>query len=101
MEQLSKPTIGFSLSFAIVCIFNGLLVILKETVVPINNWMTALTGNHWITHGLFDILVFVIFGYTLSKMNFKEKFNVKTISNIIIFSTVVGLALIVVFNLVR
>lgn len=29
--------------------------------------MAAVTGHHWVTHGLFDLILFVILGWALSK----------------------------------
>jgi hypothetical protein len=98
---LSKSTIGFGLSFAIVSIFNGLLVILKETNPSVMAWMTALTGNHWITQGVFNIILFLLLGFIFTKINLQKKFSASMMSNITIFATVVGVILIAGFKLVE
>lgn len=98
---LSKSTAGFGLSLAVVSIFNGLLVIVKESYVPLMNWMKALTGHHWITHGVFDILLFFILGYLFSKSNLAQKFEADKMTNILIGSIVIGVVLIGGFNLIH
>ncbi|GAB6173555.1 hypothetical protein JCM15765_30330 [Paradesulfitobacterium aromaticivorans] len=98
---LSKSTAGFGLSLAVVSIFNGLLVIVKETYTPLMDWMKALTGHHWITHGVFDILLFFILGYLFSKSNLAQKFEADKMTNIIIGSTVIGVILVGGFMLTK
>lgn len=98
---LSKSTAGFGLSLAIVSIFNGLLVIIKESYEPLLNWMKALTGHHWITHGIFDIVLFFVLGYLLSKSNVAQKYEADKMTNIIIGSTVIGVILVAGFNLIH
>lgn len=99
--MLNKNTVGFGLSAAIVIIFNGLLVIVKETYQPLFNFMASLTGHHWTTHGIFDILLFLILGFLFSKSNLQEKFDGAKLSNYLIFSSVIGVLLIIGFRLVE
>lgn len=96
--MLNKSTVGFGLSAAIVSVVNGLLVIVKETNDPVMQWMKALTGHHWKTHGLFDILLFLALGFILSKMNLEETFDGNKMSKIVIISSIIGVLLIVGFN---
>jgi lipoprotein signal peptidase len=72
MEQneIGKYTRSFGLSFAITSVLSALLVILKElnedTVLA---WMKAATGHHWVTHGVLNLIVFVVLGWALSRPN--------------------------------
>ena len=97
--MLNKTTLGFGLSAAIVSIFNGLLVIVKETNAGLLAWMKALTGHHWITHGVFDIALFLILGFLLSRTKLAEKWDGHKMANVLIACAVVGALLIVGFNL--
>ena len=69
-REMGKYTKSFGLSFAIASLFNALLVIVKEgnedTVLA---WMKAATGHHWVTHGILNLLVFLVVGWSLSRMN--------------------------------
>ena len=69
-EEIGKYARSFGLSFAITSIVSAILVIVKEsnenTVLA---WMKAATGHHWITHGLFDLILFMFLGWALSRPN--------------------------------
>ena len=69
-DEIGKFTRSFGLSFAITSIVSAILVIVKEsnedTVLA---WMKAATGHHWITHGLLDLILFVVLGWVLSRPN--------------------------------
>ena len=59
------------MSAAVTIVFNTLLAWIKDAYEPLNSFMAALTGHHWRTHGLVDILVFVVLGYVLLKRDFR------------------------------
>jgi hypothetical protein len=61
----SKASTAFGWSAAVTVIFNTLLAWVKDAYDPLNTWMAHLTGHHWITHGLFDIALFVVLGFVL------------------------------------
>jgi len=68
--EIGKYTRSFGLSFAITSVVSALLVILKETnEESVLEWMKAITGHHWVTHGLFDLILFVVLGWALSRPN--------------------------------
>lgn len=72
MEQneIGKYTRSFGLSFAITSVISALLVILKElNEDTILAWMKAATGHHWVTHGVVNLIVFVVLGWVLSIPN--------------------------------
>lgn len=72
MEQneIGKYTRSFGLSFAITSVISALLVILKElNEDTILAWMKAATGHHWVTHGVVNLIVFVVLGWALSRPN--------------------------------
>lgn len=89
MEQneIGKYTRSFGLSFAITSVLSALLVILKElnedTVLA---WMKAATGHHWVTHGVLNLIVFVVLGWALSRPNNGQ--GVKITGNVLVMSIV-------------
>jgi len=102
MEQnvIGKHTRSFGLSFAITSILSALLVILKETHEDtVLAWMKAATGHHWVTHGVFDIIVFVILGWALSRLNNGQGLKIapNVLVNCIVGSIVISGLLIVGF----
>ena len=69
-DETGKYTRSFGMSFAFTSIVSAFLVIVKESnEETVSAWMIAATGHHWITHGLFDLILFVLLGWALSKLN--------------------------------
>ena len=61
-ESFSEASAAFGLSAAITILFNTLLAWVKDAYDPLNTAMAHLTGHHWITHGLADLVVFAVLG---------------------------------------
>jgi formate hydrogenlyase subunit 3/multisubunit Na+/H+ antiporter MnhD subunit len=85
-----KFSVGFGISFLIACIINGLLIIAKESYAPLKIWMKSLSSHHWITHGIFVIVLFIIFGYIFSKTDIDKKIDADKISGLVIAGTILG-----------
>jgi predicted Co/Zn/Cd cation transporter (cation efflux family) len=69
-SEIGKYTKSFGLSFAITSVFSALLVILKESSEKgVLALMAAVTGHHWVTHGLINLILFVVLGWALSRTN--------------------------------
>ena len=67
-SEIGKYTRSFGLSFAITSVFSALLVILKESSEEgVLKWMAAVTGHHWVTHGLINLILFAVLGWALSR----------------------------------
>jgi len=66
---LNAQTRGFALSVAVTSILSALLVMGKELNEDLLKFMKAVTVHHWVTHGIFDLIVFVALGLLLSKSN--------------------------------
>ena len=62
-ETLGSGAIGFGISYAITNVLSALLVVLKESNETVYNLLTAMTSHHWVTHGLLDIIVFLVLGF--------------------------------------
>jgi len=67
---IGKFTRSFGVAFAITSVASALLVVLKEsnedTVLA---WMKSLTGHHWATQGLINLILFVALGWGLARLN--------------------------------
>jgi len=67
MDQLTnKYTRGFGVSLITVMLVNAVLTVVKESYEPIIKGMAAISGHHWITHGIVVILLFFILGFLFS-----------------------------------
>ncbi len=54
---------AFGLSAAITVVFNVLLAFIKDSWPALNSFMAMLTGHHWRTHGLADVILFFLLGW--------------------------------------
>ncbi len=69
-EAFGRYTVSFGLSIAITSVLSALLVVVKElNENTILEWMRNVTPHHWITHGVFDLIVFAVLGFALARVN--------------------------------
>ena len=67
-NSIGKYTRSFGLSLAITSVVSALLVVLKETNQnTVLAFMKKLTGHHWVTHTVFDVVLFVVIGVILAR----------------------------------
>jgi lipoprotein signal peptidase len=84
---IGKYTRSFGMSFAITSVLSALLVILKESnEETVLAWMKAATGHHWVTHGIFNLIVFVGLGWALSRLDNGQ--GLKITANILVICIV-------------
>jgi len=96
-NSLNPKTIAFGYSAIIVIIFNSLLTIIKERFETVHEFLVTLSGHHWITHGILDVVLFFILGAILSKkIDSKENF----LRVGLLLSVVVGVFMIALLMLV-
>ena len=97
---MNSATMGFSLAAALTILLNTALAWAKDSYAPLNSFMKALTGHHWTTHGLVDLVVFFGLGLVFLKSPWIEKINPARVVPILIGSVVaasLGLGLWYVF----
>src|ERR1700722_8840398 len=68
---LDGAAAAFGMSAAVTIVFNTVLAWVKDAYDPLNSFMASLTGHHWRTHGLADVIVFVALGYVLMRRGFR------------------------------
>lgn len=66
---INAQTRAFGLSLAITSVLSGVLVIAKETNAGLLGFMKTVTIHHWMTHGIFNLAVFLVLGLLLTKSN--------------------------------
>ncbi len=97
-DDLLDPKISsYVLAYAITAIFNGLLVVLKESVEAVVNLMAAL-GHHWVTQGALDLIVF--FGLAFYFTAAGKQISGTAAVNYTIWSTIIGGGIIAGFFLI-
>lgn len=58
---------AFGLSAAVTVVFNVVLAFVKDSTPALNSFMAHLTGHHWRTHDLADLIVFFVLGWVFMK----------------------------------
>jgi uncharacterized membrane protein YdcZ (DUF606 family) len=96
-QALDRFSVGFGVSYLIASILNGMLVVGKDSYAPLKSWMKSLTGHHWISHGIFIIVVFIVLGYIFSKTDLNKKIDADKTVGLVIAGTLLGGLIIVGF----
>ena len=55
-----KVAVSSVVGYASAALFNGILVVTKETNTGVFNWLKTTFGHHWIGQGILTILVFAL-----------------------------------------
>ena len=88
-QQLDNTTASFGLSASVVILISSIIMILKESSHVFHEALASITGNHWASHGVVDIVLFFALGFLFSKLSLKGN------TTLIISSVILGVALIV------
>jgi hypothetical protein len=89
-RTLSGLVPGFGVSFLVVSLLNALLVAAKELNPALLAWMKALTGHHWITHGVIVLASFYLLGLILSRLDLGEGLNGSRAAALVAAGVIVG-----------
>ena len=89
-QKLDPVSAAFALSASVTFIFNTLLAWVKDSVPALNSFMASLTGHHWTTHSLFDLIVFIGLGFVFLKTGTAERMDGMTLVRVVVGSAVLG-----------
>lgn len=89
-DSVGTTARAFGISYAITSILSALLVVLKESSQAVLDGLAAITGHHWVTHGVLNIIVFVALGFVLSRMDVGVQMTGKSLITTIVGATVVS-----------
>ena len=56
---------AFGAAAALAIVVNTILACAEDVFAPLTDFMTSLSGNHWVTHGVAIVILFVATGLTL------------------------------------
>ncbi len=88
--KLDRASAAFGLAAAITVLFNMVLTWAKEAYEPLNVFMKSLTGHHWITHGITDVVLFVLLGMIFMNTGVVEKMSPNSLVLTLIGAVVVA-----------
>ena len=75
VTKLDSASAAFGLAAAITVLFNTGLTWVKEAYEPLNVFMKSLTGHHWTTHGITDVVLFIVLGMIFMNTGVAEKMS--------------------------
>lgn len=90
MNSLTPATRGFVLAAAITVLFNTALAWAKDSWAPLNDFMKTLTGHHWTTHGLVDLLLFAVLGLIFTRTGAGQKMSSERLTGTLIGAVTVA-----------
>jgi hypothetical protein len=93
-ETIDAVTRGFGISYAVTSVLSALLVVIKESSESIHDLLAVITGHHWVTHGLLDIIIFLSLGFILSKPRQGKPMTVNTLIMLVVSATAVSVLII-------
>jgi hypothetical protein len=92
--KLGTATSSFVLAAALTVVFNTALACVKDTSVPLKDFMRSLTDHDWTTQGLVDLLLFAGLGFLFMKSGMAARTNpIRLIGVLVAAVTVAGLGL--------
>jgi hypothetical protein len=59
---LERAATAYGLAAIITILFNTALAWIKDAYDPLNSFMAGLSGHHWRTHGVVDVVLFFALG---------------------------------------
>ena len=89
-SKLDRVSAAFGLAAAVAIIFNTLLAWVKDAYEPLNKFMASLTGHHWTTHGIMDVVLFVVLGLIFMNTGVAERMNPNRLVGTVIGAVVVA-----------
>ena len=89
-NKLSPATAGYVMAATVAVLFNTALAWIKDSSPALNNFMKSLTGHHWTTHGLADLILFLVLGMVFSKSGMAEKMDSCRLITALIAATAVA-----------
>jgi uncharacterized membrane protein SirB2 len=89
-QELDPATAAFTLSAAITVLFNTVLTWIKELSEPFHDFLAALTGHHWITHGIIDIVVFIALGFVFMRTGTGSRMTAGSLIGTLVVAVVIA-----------
>jgi hypothetical protein len=99
-STLGRESAAFVLAAAITVLFNTALAWAKDAYDPVNTIMKSLTGHHWTTHGLADVILFAGLGLIFLKTGVAERISPNRLISVLTWSVAAaGIGLVAWFAL--
>ncbi len=71
--KLGRSSAGFAMAAAVTILFSTVLACVKDAYKPLNSFMNSVAWHNWITHGLVDVILFILLGMIFSRSGVAER----------------------------
>ena len=88
--RLSSTSAGFAMAASISILFSTVLACVKDADKPLNNFLIAVAWHNWITHGIVDVILFVLLGIIFSKSGMAGRIAPRRLISFLVTAVIVG-----------
>jgi hypothetical protein len=89
-SALDPVSAACALSVAVTLLLSTLLVWAKESYAPLHAFMASLTGHHWTTHGVADVLLLALLAVAFHRLGLAQRIAAQRLVMALIASVVVA-----------
>ena len=82
---MSRRVSACALGVAVACVFNTLLAWAKDAYAPLNTFLGALMGHHWVTHGVADLVVFAGMSLVLMRSGAVSRWSSERVTSVLVW----------------
>jgi len=87
-RALERAATAYGLAAIVTILFNTALAWIKDAYDPLNSFMASLTGHHWRTHGVVDVVMFfalgAIFMHGSGKLQLTDRLTLGIVASVVI-----------------
>jgi hypothetical protein len=88
--ELDRASAACALSVSVTLLFSTLLTWAKETYEPLHAFMASLTGHHWTTHGIVDVVLFVLLAIVFHRLGLAGRISPQQLVGMLVASVIVA-----------
>jgi uncharacterized membrane protein SirB2 len=88
--KLSRSSAGFAMAAATTILFSTVLACAKDAYKPLNNYMNTVAWHNWITHGIVDVILFILLGMIFSKSGMAERIAPRRLISSLVAAVIVA-----------
>jgi hypothetical protein len=89
-SALDPVSAACALSVAVTLLLSTLLVWAKESYAPLHAFMASLTGHHWTTHGVADVLLLALLAVAFHRLGLAQRIAAQRLVMALIASVIVA-----------
>jgi hypothetical protein len=89
-SRSGSTSAGFAMAAATTILFSTVLACVKDAYKPLNSFMNSVAWHNWITHGLVDVVLFVLLGIIFSKIGIADRIAPRRLISFLVAAVIVA-----------